>query len=81
MVSSKHFVAVGTVDGSIQLYGSSPTSGLKCGSSFRSHSQLVLGWPIVSMNLSESETQSKLLVVCADGSFFVTCAILPYFYL
>lgn len=81
---SKTFFAVGLTDGSIQLYGTSPTQGWSCGISFRSHAPLILGTAIVSLQLIEKmglqkETGTALLemlVVTSDGHFGVW-TILP----
>ena len=75
--ASSSFLAVGTSDGSIQLYGNSPSLGWKCGNSFRSHPALVVGHPVVNIRLNESGNTSEacseveMLVVLADGSFTV----------
>jgi protein HIRA/HIR1 len=82
--TSKYFFAVGLTDGSIQLYGTSPTNGWSCGLSFRSHSPLILGTAVVSLQFIESESSQNrgesgildMLVVTADG-FFGVWAILP----
>ncbi|CAB9497994.1 Protein HIR1 [Seminavis robusta] len=78
LAASDNLLAVGTADGSIQLYGTSPSLGWDCGTAFRSHPLLVLGHPIVSLQLhdkakekDEDESKVDLLVVTGDGSFGV----------
>ena len=82
--ASKKILAVGTTDGSIQLYGTSPTSGWSCGLAFRSHAPLIFGNPIVSLRLIEKDSVQEeletgsleMLVVTSDGGFGVW-TILP----
>lgn len=77
IAASKNLLAVGTSDGSVQLYGTSPTLGWKSGLGFRSHPPLVFGRPIIALKLHDSKTsegdkdKTELLVVSADGSFGV----------
>ena len=78
LAASSQILAVGTADGSVQLYGTSPTLGWSCGTAFRSHPLLVLGHPIVALQVHErklvvgSTTNNlDLLVVTADGTFGV----------
>lgn len=77
IAASKNFVVVGTTDGCIQLYGTSPTLGWKSGQGFRSHPPFVIGQPVVALKLWEpsqvnAELQkTELLVLSADGSFGV----------
>jgi len=78
IAASKNLLAVGTSDGCIQLYGTSPTIGWKSGQAFRSHPPIVFGRPIVALKLQDSnrvdgdgQLQTDLLVVSADGSFGV----------
>ena len=78
LAASSRILAVGTADGSVQLYGTSPTLGWSCGTAFRSHPLLVLGHPIVALQVHErklaacSKTNNlDLLVVTADGTFGV----------
>jgi protein HIRA/HIR1 len=78
MAACQHLLAVGTSDGCVQLYGTSPTLGWASGASFRSHPPLVFGSPIVALQLQETRamdesnvTQIEMLVVDADGKFGV----------
>jgi len=78
LAASPQLLAVGTADGSVQLYGTSPTLGWSCGIAFRSHPLLVLGHPIVALQIherkaAEADGSNKfdMLVVTADGTFGV----------
>ena len=77
IAASKHLLGVGTSDGTVQLYGTSPSMGWSSGTAFRSHPPLIFGAPIVSLQLHDSNDRDKdcdrasttMLVVAADGSF------------
>jgi protein HIRA/HIR1 len=76
--ASKNVLAVGMADGSVQLYGTSPTNGWTSGVGFRSHPPFILGRPIVTLQLRDvpptdqlTTEQTELLVVSSDGSFGV----------
>mmetsp|Transcript_36307 Transcript_36307/g.36691 ORF Transcript_36307/g.36691 Transcript_36307/m.36691 type:complete len:165 (+) Transcript_36307:176-670(+) len=85
LAASTSWLVVGTSDGCLQLYGTSPTLGWQSGSAFRSHPPFVLGRPIVALHLRESSSspdknddkggeeirQTELLVVTSDGRFAV----------
>lgn len=80
---SQFLLAVGTSDGCVQLYGTSPSLGWACKCSFRSHPPLIFGHPIVSLQLHEGESPEEaslptveMIVVTADG-FFGLYAVLP----
>jgi hypothetical protein len=51
--------AVGTNDGVIQLYGTSPSVGWDSGEAFRSMAPLVLGQPIVELQLQTLEKEQE----------------------
>jgi len=51
VAASHDFLAVGTSDGSVQLYGTSPSNGWASGSAFRSHPPFVYSAPILSIQL------------------------------
>lgn len=81
IAASTTLMAVGTTDGCLQLYGTSPTIGWTCGQSFRSHPSLVLGHPIVSLQLQETQGEddeifATLLTLTGDGTFAVY-SVLP----
>eukprot|EP00980_Cylindrotheca_fusiformis_P029486 scaffold23481_cov203-Cylindrotheca_fusiformis.AAC.1 len=79
IAASKNLLAMGTADGCVQLFGTSPTLGWSSGLAFRSHPPLVFGGPIVMMQLHEVSAptsgnavqRTDMLVVSADGSFGV----------
>lgn len=81
IAASKYWLVVGTSDGCIQIYGTSPTLGWASGNGFRSHPPYVLGRPIVALHLRDvppsssdggvGTTQTELLAVISDGTFFV----------
>jgi protein HIRA/HIR1 len=75
---NQYCMAIGTADGQIQLFGASPTIGWTSGSAFRSHPPMVIGHPIVALQLQHiHHTVSKvlMLVVSGDGSFGVYSVI------
>jgi protein HIRA/HIR1 len=77
IAASKQLLAVGTSDGSVQLYGTSPTMGWASGAAFRSHAPFVFGSPIVAVQLHDKTTddgkpaKTEMLVIAADGMFGV----------
>ena len=69
-------LAVGTADGCLYLYGTSPSLGWSSGFAFRSHPPFVLGHAIVSLQINESNKDASnkavdIVVVAADGMFAV----------
>mmetsp|Transcript_15709 Transcript_15709/g.36320 ORF Transcript_15709/g.36320 Transcript_15709/m.36320 type:complete len:1325 (-) Transcript_15709:213-4187(-) len=78
IAASESWLVVGTSDGSLQIYGTSPTMGWKTASAFRSHPPFVLGRPIVALHLYQQKKRSEssalateLVVVTSDGRFAV----------
>lgn len=79
IAASKKLLAIGTSDGCVQLYGTSPSLGWKSGVAFRSHPPFVLGRPIVALQLHDvpapdhegAPSKTEMLVVSADGTFGV----------
>jgi protein HIRA/HIR1 len=74
-------LAVGTSDGCLYLYGTSPSLGWYSGTAFRSHPPVVFGHAIVAIQIRENkkdETEKgvDIVVVAADGMFGVY-SILP----
>jgi protein HIRA/HIR1 len=67
--ASNRFLAIGTADGSIQLYGNSPSIGWLSANAFRSHPPLIFSGAVVSLRLEENESSLQMLVVTSDGSF------------
>lgn len=73
-------MAVGTYDGSVYIYGTSPSLGWKSGLAFRSHPPLVMGGTVIHLSLKGGGGQSnerkdllqiEMLVVTSDGVFNV----------
>eukprot|EP00977_Amphora_coffeiformis_P011400 scaffold2760_cov167-Amphora_coffeaeformis.AAC.14 len=62
---------VGTVDGTIQIYGASPSTGWRGETAIRAFPPIVLGQPIVTLQIRTWEGSACLLVVSADGLFGV----------
>ena len=77
IAASEYWMVVGTSDGSLQVYGTSPTLGWKTTSAFRSHPPFVLGRPIVALHLKQQRDKAngaittEMLVVTSDGRFAV----------
>jgi len=71
IAASKSWLVVGTSDGCVQIYGTSPTLGWKSAGAFRSHPPFVLGRPIVALHLRQDKSRTELLVVSSDGRFAV----------
>eukprot|EP00957_Ditylum_brightwellii_P019178 1445663-Ditylum_brightwellii.AAC.1 len=61
IAATSSFLGVGTSDGSIYLYGTSPTSGWASCKAFRSHPPLILGSAIVQLRLKEQKLSSDKL--------------------
>lgn len=77
IAASRSLLAIGTSDGCVQLYGTSPTLGWSSGVGFRSHPPFVMGRPIVALQLQDEQSdgdypaRTQMLVVVADGGFGV----------
>ena len=76
MSASTTVLAIGTLDGSIYLYGTSAYSGWKSGIGFRSLPPFVMTSTIVRLSIREVKSsvnddlhQVELLVVMSDGEF------------
>lgn len=76
-------LAVGTFDGTVYLYGTSPTTGWDSGIGFRSHAPIVMNSSIVHLHLQEKKDKHdesvpniEMLVLTSDGAFGVYC-IMP----
>ena len=80
LASCETILAVGTADGCLYLYGTSPSLGWSSGFAFRSHPPFVLGHAIVSIQMNELNKEEpkavEIVVVAADGMFAVY-SILP----
>ena len=71
-------LAVGTFDGTVYLYGTSPTSGWDSGMGFRSHTPFVMSSSVVHLFLREKHSELstnvpkvEMLVLTSDGTFGV----------
>ena len=77
IAGAQSMLAVGSADGAVYLYGTSPALGWASAAAVRSHPPLILGQAIVSLQLKDSASedtdtrQLEMLVVTADGSFGV----------
>ena len=74
--ASRNALAVGTTDGTLQLFAPPPLVGWKEGSAFRSHPPLVIGHAVVAVHLYEKSNSLELIVVGGDG-FFGVYSLLP----
>lgn len=82
IAASKQLLVIGTTDGCVHLYGTSPSMGWSSCTAFRSHPPLIIGRPIVTVQIHEkqvsdtdSTTRTDILLVAADGSFGVYSVI------
>jgi protein HIRA/HIR1 len=71
MAGNERILAVGCTDGCIQLYGTSPVSGWGSESAVRAFPPLVIGHPIIALEIKAWEGSPTLLMVAVDGSFGV----------
>lgn len=72
IVANERILAVGTANGCLYLYGTSPTLGWESGKAFRAFPPFVLGSPVVAINLSDAvSNESEMVVVTSDGGFAV----------
>lgn len=71
LAANHDLLAVGTADGCLYLYGTSPTLGWGSAKAFRCFPPFVLGCAVVDINFSACGDESKMVVVTSDGSFYV----------
>ncbi len=80
LAANNHLMAVGTADGCLHLFGTSPTLGWDSGKAFRAFPPFVLGSPVVQINFpsssshggpSSSSESHFMTVVTSDGGFRV----------
>lgn len=79
LASTSSLMIVGTNDGTIYSYGTSPSIGWSSGIAFRSHPPFIMGTSVVRLSLrhmtieklDDGIIQNEMLVVMADGSFGV----------
>jgi protein HIRA/HIR1 len=76
LAATESMLAIGTFDGTIYLYGTSPTIGWKSALAFRCHAPIVVGGSVVRLNLCETSSAEsspqeavEMLVVTANGDF------------
>lgn len=67
LAASNSLIAIGTVDGTVQLLGCSRSTGWCSGRAFRSHPPLIFGDSIVSLHFESDD----FLVLSSEGSFSV----------
>ena len=77
-------LVVGTFDGTVYLYGTSPTSGWDSGIAFRSHAPFVMSSSVTHLSLREKDVEQKsnvpkveMLVLTSDGAFGIY-SIMPF---
>lgn len=82
LAASLQYLAVGTFDGTLHLYSTSPSSSsspsFQSGMAFRCCPPLIFGSPILTiqfykndMNNNKEEEEERMLVICANGFFGV----------
>ena len=72
IVANDRILAVGTANGCIYIYGTSPTLGWDSGKALRAFPPFVLGSPVVAINLSAMvSNECEMVVVTSDGGFSV----------
>ena len=67
--ASESTLAIGTYDGTVYLYGTSPSTGWKSGLAFRCHAPLIMGGSVVRISVRQYDTKVDMLVVTSDGAF------------
>ena len=75
LVANDRILVVGTSDGCLHVYQTSPTLGWESGRAFRVSPPLVLGSPVAEVRISGAAAPC-MVVVTSDGSFYVY-ALLP----
>ena len=63
---NKHYIAVGTSDGSVFVYTSAPSTGFQSGMAIRACPPIIFGFPVVMIKLFKSH---ELLVITANAFF------------
>jgi protein HIRA/HIR1 len=77
LAANHQLLVVGTSDGCLYFYGTSPTVGWMSGKAYRAFPPFVLGSPIVQINIRGSSIRQsttsccEMVVVSSDGNFFV----------
>jgi len=72
LAASSSCLIIGTFDGTIYIYGTSPSSGWSSQTAFRSHPPVVVNHSVVRLSIKKTGNDSEeMLVVTADGMFGV----------
>ncbi|KAL3796401.1 hypothetical protein HJC23_004198 [Cyclotella cryptica] len=71
LAASRDLMAVGTADGCLYLYGTSPTLGWESAKAHRAFPPFVLGSSVVEIKLSSHNEEMKMVVLTSDGNFYV----------
>jgi len=79
LTANQQLMAVGTSDGCLYLFGTSPTLGWTSFKAYRAFPPFILGSPVVEISISNSssstdednDTSCEIVVVTSDGSFAV----------
>jgi protein HIRA/HIR1 len=76
IAANHQLLVVGTSDGRLYLYGTSPTLGWSSYRAYRAFPPFVLGTPVVELKLCDgadrqANSSCELVVVTSDGIFFV----------
>jgi protein HIRA/HIR1 len=76
IAANGQLLVVGTSDGRLYLYGTSPTLGWTSCKAYRAFPPFVLGSPVVELHLSglikgQTNTSCELVVATSEGNFFV----------
>ena len=72
IAANDRILALGTANGCLYLYGTSPTLGWESGKAFRAFPPFVLGSPVVAINVTDVVSgECEIVVVTSDGAFSV----------
>lgn len=75
LAANHQLLVVGTSDGCLYFYGTSPTVGWMSGKAYRAFPPFVLGSPVAHISIRgnslRQSTASEMVVVSSDGNFFV----------
>eukprot|EP00956_Cyclotella_meneghiniana_P042902 scaffold249348_cov72-Cyclotella_meneghiniana.AAC.3 len=77
LAANQDLLAVGTADGCVYVYGTSPTLGWESTKAFRAFPPFVLGSAVVNISFCACNDQTKFVVVTSDGQFFVYLTLGP----
>ncbi|KAL7522970.1 hypothetical protein ACHAWX_007718 [Stephanocyclus meneghinianus] len=71
LAASRDLLAVGSADGLLYLYGTSPTLGWESAKAFRAFPPFVFGSSVVDIHFRTYNEEPKMVVVTSDGNFYV----------